>query len=151
MPARRRRRGPHPALTALVIVVPIVLVLAGIAGAVYYFVTRPGSGLPGSGPPGRERMVGQWEASLRSGRITLNIHKEGKLDFTGVTKSGVRDTQYRTYEVSKDGSKSVTLHTTDPSGTYDPADWKLEFLGDDRMRIDFLTSGSESVIYDRKK
>lgn len=146
MARRRRRRGLHPALVTLIVLVPIVLVLAGIGGAVYYFVI-----LPGSGPPGRERMQGHWEASLRSGHIYLNIQPGGKLDFTGVANNGNRDTQYRNYEVLKDRSKSVTLRTTDPTGNYDPGDWKLEFLGADRMRIDFLTSGSESVVYDRKK
>jgi hypothetical protein len=95
--------------------------------------------------------VGQWGADLRSGHIDLNIHKGGKLDFTGTAKNGSRDTQYRNYEVLKDRSKTVTLRLTDPSGTYDPSEWKVEFLSDDQMRIDFITSGAESVVYNRKK
>jgi hypothetical protein len=146
MAKKRRRRGLHPAAVAMIVIVPVLLIPGGIAGAVYYFAV-----LPASGPPGRERMAGHWEADLPSGRILLNVQRDGKLDFTGITKSGIRDTQYRMYEVLKDRSRTITLHTTDPSGAYDPSDWKVEFLSDDRMRIEFPTSGATPVVYDRKK
>jgi hypothetical protein len=144
MPAKRRRRGPNPAVVVVIVVVLVLLALGGVAGAVFFFTVL-------SGPPALERLPGQWEADLPSGRILLNVHKDGRLDFTGITRSGIQETHWRKYEVLKDRSKSITLHLEDPAGANPPSDWKIEFLTDDQIRINFLTSGAEAVVYNRKK
>jgi hypothetical protein len=104
-----------------------------------------------AGPSAGERLPGQWEANLPSGRIILNVQKDGQLDFTGITRSGIQETQRRKYQVLKDRSKSITLHLEDPSGANPSSDWKIDFLTDDQIRVNFLTSGGEATVYDRKK
>jgi len=143
---RRKRHGLHPALKTLLVTLPILVAVGGVGGVIYYFVIKPRIGTTAS-----ERLLGKWEAHYPEGTIRLHFQKGGKLELTGVAANGNTATINYTFKVSKDRRESVVLHLTNVSGSTDPADWGIELLGDDRMRVDHLTSKAQSRYYDRVK
>jgi hypothetical protein len=151
--SRRPRRRGNQALW-LVGALAIVVLAASAAGAVIWALggrpkpatattapERPAKGWP------RERFIGSWEyiSPDHRARMTLDV-RAGELTLSGFHPGGGSTIVIAPWEVLSEAN-AEQMKTRVRFGQ--PADWGIDFLPNDEMRVNFLSGNSPPVIYKR--
>ncbi len=163
---RRKKRasksGALPLFVAGCGVVFLLLTGASVVGVLWalgVFAKAPDSGAGNqdkdrSGKPAaakpRDRLVGQWEHSLQDtpgAKMTLEFVADGKVTLVATNKASV--TRNGRWEVLGEKTDRLTIRLRFNNHP-DPADWDIEFLNNDSMRVNSLTSMAPPFTYQRK-
>ena len=123
----------------------------GILWATGIFGAFPMTAGAGTDKP-RDRLVGQWDhifPVIPGAKMSLDVRKDGTLTLTANAKGNLV-VENGTWEVLSEKKDRLTIRLK-WSSRPEPAEWDVELLANEEMRVNFLKSESAPVTYRRKR
>jgi hypothetical protein len=158
----KKRASKSRALPLFVVGCAVVFLLlagasvVGVLWALGVFAKTPGGdaaqpNIDRSEKP-HARIVGQWEAAppeVPGATMMLDLKADGNLSLNSTNK-GNSATENGTWKVLSETADRFTIRLQF-SGRPNPAEWDVELINNNEMRVNFLTSKSTPVTYKRRR